>query len=77
MILSDARRGDKFRISTITDSDLKAQLMRFGLAEGTMAMCYEVIPAGPIIVKKNHQEIAIGRHLADGILIEILRVGGF
>lgn len=73
MVLSNARQNEQLRILFISDQDIKAQLIRFGLTEGTLVMCYEVIPAGPIIVKKNHQEIAIGRRIAEGIVVELQR----
>jgi len=40
------------------------------LAEGAVVSCDELIPAGPVILKKNKQEIAIGYSLAKEIMVE-------
>lgn len=72
MNLADVKRGDKFKIINIPDQMIKAQTMRFGISEGSTVECAEKIPGGPVIVKKNLQEIAIGRKLANKITIDKL-----
>ncbi|MBS4024127.1 MAG: ferrous iron transport protein A, partial [Clostridia bacterium] len=47
-----------------------SQIIRFGITEGAVIKCEEVVPAGPIIVSRNLQEIAIGRSLARQIKVE-------
>lgn len=72
MNLSDVKRGDQFQIVTIPNDKIRAQALRFGISEGATVSCVEKIPGGPVILKKNLQEIAIGRKLANKISIEKL-----
>jgi len=69
MTLDKVKRGCKCRILRVALEEVRAQAMRMGLCEGEMVECYETIPSGPVVVKKNRQEIAIGRGLAR--LIEV------
>lgn len=69
MTLAQAKRGQKLLIHTIPNSTVRAQAIRFGIAEGAEVECYETLPAGPVVVGKGRQEIAIGRKLAESILV--------
>ncbi|HHW42316.1 MAG: ferrous iron transport protein A [Thermoanaerobacteraceae bacterium] len=73
MTLDRMKRGQRCRILSIPSEAVRAQALRFGIAEGEMVTCCEVIPAGPVVISKNRQEIAIGRRLARQIEVE----GGF
>ena len=70
MTLADVKRGDKFQISNIEDKKIRAQALRFGISEGANVSCAEKVPGGPVIVKRNLQEIAVGRRLAKNIIVE-------
>ncbi|MGM0501709.1 MAG: FeoA family protein [Bacillota bacterium] len=70
MTLADVKRGEKFQISNIKDKKIRAQALRFGISEGANVSCAEKIPGGPVIVKRNLQEIAVGRRLAKNIKVE-------
>jgi len=70
MYLNNCRRGQTVKILSIADSMVRAQAIRFGIAEGEIVRCEEVVPAGPVILKKNNQEIAVGRGLANAIIVE-------
>lgn len=70
MTLAQVKRGSKVKIANIPDATIRAQAIRFGIAEGAEVECVERIPAGPIIVKKRFQEIAIGRRLAENITVK-------
>ncbi|OCL26905.1 iron transporter [Orenia metallireducens] len=70
MTLADVKRGDKFQIDLIPDEMIRAQAMRFGISEGSNVICAEKIPGGPVILKRNLQEIAIGRRLAQKIRVK-------
>lgn len=72
MTLDMAKKGEKFQIVDILDAQVKAQAIRFGIFEGQEVMCAETVPAGPIIIRKNAQEIAIGRGLAKLITVSKL-----
>ncbi|MEW6726514.1 FeoA family protein [Desulforudis sp. 1088] len=71
MKLDRAKKGSVLRILSIPDPLLRAQAIRFGISEGESVTCAEVIPSGPIIISKNHQEIALGRELAREIEVEV------
>lgn len=70
MTLADVNRGEEFKIINIPNEIIRAQAIRFGISEGATVICSEKIPGGPVILKKNLQEIAIGRRLAQKISIE-------
>ncbi|MFP4016896.1 MAG: FeoA family protein [Halanaerobiaceae bacterium] len=71
MTLADIKKGENFNIKVINDDKVRAQALRFGISEGAKLSCGEKIPGGPVIVKRNLQEIAIGRNLAKNIKIEV------
>ncbi len=57
-------------VKVVCDSELKNQLIRFGIAEGTKVEIAEKIPFGPLVIRFNAQEIAIGRELARQVMVE-------
>ncbi|MDS1030171.1 ferrous iron transport protein A [Bacillota bacterium LX-D] len=71
MTLDKVKYGQRFKIIHIPNESIKMQTIRFGISEGESLLCDEVIPAGPIIIRKNRQQLAIGRHLAAKIKVEL------
>lgn len=69
MKMADLRKGQNCRVVEIVDPELMIQALRFGIGIGKMVQCANVIPLGPIIIRHNNQEIAIGRELAKAILV--------
>lgn len=49
---------------------VRSQFIRFGISEGETVECLERLPGGTIVIRKNRQEIAIGRQLASQVLVE-------
>lgn len=77
MRLDQVKRGDLIKILSISDPRVKEQALRMGIDEGAVLTCAEVIPAGPVVLGKRRQELAIGRELARNISVEVLsRAGG-
>ncbi|WP_028306788.1 FeoA family protein [Desulfitibacter alkalitolerans] len=70
MTLDKGKRGMLIKIVNIPDELVRSQVIRFGIMEGSVVTCEEVVPTGPIIVSRNRQEIAIGRNLARQIKVE-------
>lgn len=70
MTLDKVRRGQTVRITSIPNDLVRAQAIRFGIAEGAVVTCEEIVPAGPVVIARNKQEIAIGRGLAKNIQVE-------
>ncbi|UNC93252.1 FeoA family protein [Candidatus Contubernalis alkaliaceticus] len=67
MTLDKVKKGQSFKVVYIPDEMTRSQAIRFGIAEGEILMCEEIIPAGPIVVRKERQEIALGRNLCKSI----------
>lgn len=70
MCLDQIRTGEEVIIKEIPDSMAKTQFIRFGIGEGSKVVCHSKIPFGPVVLRKNRQEIAIGRELARTITVE-------
>lgn len=70
MTLADMRPGELARIVYIDDPVVRAQAIRFGIAEGADVCCETVIKAGPVVVSRGMMEYAIGRNLAQQIEIQ-------
>lgn len=71
MTLDKVKRGQSFIIGIIPSENVRSQAIRFGIATGECVTCEEVIPAGPIVIRKNRQLIALGRHLAKEISVNL------
>jgi len=72
MTLDKAKKGQLVKITGIPNELIRARAIRFGISEGAVVTCREIVPAGPVVVAMNKQEIAIGRSLARVILVEPL-----
>lgn len=70
MSLNEIKRGQQVRIRTIEGEVLRTQLIRLGLIEGSSVRCLERIPFGPLMLRLNRQEIAVGREVARKITVE-------
>lgn len=70
MTLDMVKRGEHVRILKIDDPQVRFQAIRFGIGEGSDVRCCERIPAGPIVLRRGRQEIAIGRGIARSISVE-------
>lgn len=71
MTLDKVKRGQSFTIIQIPSESVRSQAIRFGIATGEYVTCEEVIPAGPIVIRKNRQLIALGRNLAQEIKVHL------
>lgn len=67
MTLSEAKDGQWLLVTRTLDDEITYQALRFGIGEGSRIQVQKNIPGGPIIISKNHLEIAIGRQLANFI----------
>lgn len=72
MTLDRAKPGQRLLITQIEDPQIRAQAIRFGISEGSEAICQLIIPAGPVVLRRNRQEIAIGRKLASAISVKVI-----
>lgn len=72
LTLDRVKKGQKIRLCAIPGEEVRAQAIRFGLTVGQIVTCSEIMPAGPVVVQRSRQEIAIGRRLARGIQVELV-----
>lgn len=72
MTLDKVRLGERVKIINIDDDRVREQASRMGIEEGEVFTCAGVIPAGPVVLSKHRQEIAVGRELARHISVEAL-----
>ncbi len=70
MVLSDAHSGTEAQIAEIQSGcELFKRLAAMGLAEGTMLRVILNRGKGPVLVESSGRKIAIGRGMAECILI--------
>lgn len=69
MTLDQAKKGSKVCILAIKSPEHRTQLVRMGISEGSIVTCQEKLPMGPVVLRCNRQEIAVGRQLARGITV--------
>ena len=70
MTLFKAEKGKKIRIVHIRDKNLLVQAIRLGLYEGAIFTLSDKLPGGPVILNSRLQEIAVGRKIAENIIVE-------
>jgi ferrous iron transport protein A len=70
MSLNDLRRGQSGTITNVPDENLRIQLLRFGIINGTQVRCHCKLPFGPVVLKYGGQEIALGRDIARQVTIK-------
>lgn len=70
MYMSELRRGDYAVVKRIGSDLVRAQAIRFGIAEGSEVSVEEVLPAGPVILRRGTMSYAVGRNLARQIEVE-------
>lgn len=70
MTLDMISKGQEVVIKSIKSKNAKIYALRFGINEGSKVKCIAKINNGPVILRKNHQEVAIGKELARQIEVE-------
>jgi len=72
MKLIDVPPGNHARFISVEDVSLRAKLIQYGLYPGDLLRVLRLAPlGGPILIEVNDREIALGRVLAQKILVEI------
>lgn len=71
MTLADAKDGDKLIVLATLDEEISLQTLRFGIDSGAEIEVEKNIKGGPVIVSRNHLEIAIGREIAKNIEVRL------
>ncbi|WP_136688476.1 FeoA family protein [Halorhabdus amylolytica] len=72
-VLADVGSGEAVRLVEVPDGDTRARLLRLGFLDGAVE-CRHQIRSGPVIVRRNGTELALGSALAEEIQVD--REGG-
>lgn len=70
MNLSEAKDGEILTVIEIEDDKVMVEGLRWGITPGSTIKVEKVITAGPVIIRKKHVEMAIGRELAKNVIVE-------
>lgn len=65
--LRDLKKGQKAEIIEFTDNEIRLNSARIGIEVGNIIKC--VANIGPVVIRKNQQQIAIGEVLSQAILV--------
>jgi len=68
-VLADVGSGESVRLVSVPDGDTRARLLRLGFLDGRVE-CRHQIRKGPVIVRSNGTELALGAALAEEIEVE-------
>ncbi|MFB6266050.1 MAG: ferrous iron transport protein A [Halodesulfurarchaeum sp.] len=67
--LADVDPGDAFRIDSVSDDRLRAQLLRLGFMDGRVT-CRHHLRKGPVVISHDGTDLAVGAKVADQVTIE-------
>lgn len=68
-MLADTARGEVFEITSVTDSEVRARLLRLGFLDGDVE-CYRRVANGPVVLRRTGTTLAVGRAIAEEITID-------
>ena len=68
--LLDSVPGQLMKILALPrEGTLYYHFIRLGIHEGQIVTCFEKLPGGTIVLKKNRQYMAIGHQLAKDVMV--------
>ncbi|MFB6162616.1 MAG: ferrous iron transport protein A [Halococcoides sp.] len=67
--LADADAGESIEMCEVPDGDARAKLLRLGFLDGPVE-CRRQLTNGPVILRRNGTEMALGSALAEEIRID-------
>lgn len=70
--LSDSHDGDNVEVVDTGAEEITVQALRFGLDAGSLMQVVKNIRGGPVIIARNHLELAIGREIAKNIKVTLV-----
>lgn len=68
--LATVTRGELFDIESVSDTEVRAQLLRLGFLDGDVE-CYRRVTNGPVVLRRNGTTLAIGRSIAQNITVNL------
>lgn len=66
--LSTVEPGTTFEVESVSDGTTRARLLRLGFLDGPVE-CTRHVKNGPMIVRRNGTDLAIGARIAEGIAV--------
>lgn len=75
MTLDQVPRGTRVIVDDIADVKRKLEAARLGLGPGAWIVVIRIVPRGPIIVRGEGGQIALGRQLAQEITVSVVSEG--
>jgi len=66
--LRDVRPGEAFRIESVGDDDVRAQLLRMGFLDGRVE-CRQTLRNGPVIITHRGTQLALGAPVAADVTV--------
>jgi ferrous iron transport protein A len=73
--LNQLSPGQRASLEELPQGLIRSQAVRLGLMPGTEITCVQKLPKGPVIIRKNYQQIAVGAALADQITVKEIDEG--
>lgn len=70
MLLTECKKGDVVEIIGIYHDWAREQVIRFGIVQGVKITCESNNVRGPVIIKKNNQQIALGYQVAKEVHVQ-------
>lgn len=67
MTLDQAPIGQHVKIERIQDEEIAMMAVRLGIAVGELITVASRIPGGPLVIRRDRVDIALGRELCKGI----------
>ncbi|MCU4718812.1 FeoA family protein [Halapricum hydrolyticum] len=67
-VLADTAPGESVSLERVPDEDVRARLLRLGFLDGAVE-CRHRVRKGPIVLRRNGTEMALGADLAAEIEI--------
>jgi Fe2+ transport system protein FeoA len=71
LFLSHCRPPQRVKLIRALDASLEAQLLPFGLSIGDVVTVLAKAPAGPLVLQKDHLEVALGLSLCESLQVEV------
>lgn len=69
--LSTVESGATVEIESVPDGTTRARLLRLGFLDGPVE-CRRRVPNGPVVVRRNGTDLAIGQPIAEDIEVREL-----
>ncbi|MBI2844689.1 MAG: ferrous iron transport protein A [Armatimonadetes bacterium] len=53
MTLDQAKNGSEVQILSVQDPEIRSKLVRIGISEGSVVVCMDKLPFGPVILRSK------------------------